>query len=88
MPLRLGLVVRTHGGHYYVRQDRGGAFGEIIDCRVRGRLKKERIDSDIVAVGDLVRWSALGDGRGVIEQVLPRRSALSRCVRTGTGYRR
>ena len=69
------LVVRTHGGHYYVRSD-----GDVIDCRVRGRLKKERVETDLVAVGDRVRWSRTGEGRGVIEEVLPRRSVFSRCA--------
>jgi len=70
-----GIVVRTHGGHYYVLSD-----GEITDCGVRGRLKRERIESDLVAIGDRVRWSPTEEERGIIERVLPRKSVLSRTV--------
>jgi ribosome biogenesis GTPase len=70
-----GLVVRCHGGHHYV-EDEGGA---LIDCLLRGRLKKRRATSDLVAIGDHVRWSSTAPGEGMIEEVLPRRSALSRC---------
>ena len=69
-----GIVVRSHGGHYYVRSDRA-----IIDCGVRGRLKKKRGQSDLIAVGDRVRCSSTEEGFGVIEEVLPRKSVLSRC---------
>lgn len=72
--LEEGTVVRAHGGHYYVQQG-----NEIVDCQMRGRMKKESAESDLVAVGDRVRWSRAPDGSGVIEEVLPRKSALSRC---------
>jgi ribosome biogenesis GTPase len=68
-----GVVVRAHGGHYYVQTGR-----QVIDCSLRGRLKKERARSDLVAVGDRVRWSITDEGQGIIEEVLPRRSVLSR----------
>ncbi|MBC7239531.1 MAG: hypothetical protein H5T71_05475, partial [Chloroflexi bacterium] len=42
-----GLVIRTHGGHYYVQ-----AGEAVVDCTLRGRLKKERIASDLVVIGD------------------------------------
>lgn len=77
-----GLVIRTHGGHYFVR-----AGDEIIDCTVRGRLKQRRGESDLLAIGDRVIWSHREvadaeeeEGRyGTIERVLPRKSVLSRC---------
>jgi ribosome biogenesis GTPase len=68
-----GVVVRAHGGHYYVQTKR-----RVIDCSLRGRLKKERARSDLVAVGDRVRWSTSEEGQGLIEEVLPRHSVLSR----------
>jgi ribosome biogenesis GTPase / thiamine phosphate phosphatase len=70
---REGLVVRVHGGHYYVKSD-----GEIIDCGIRGRVKQERAESDLVAIGDRVRWSPTEEGFGTIEEVLPRTAVLSR----------
>jgi ribosome biogenesis GTPase len=47
-------------------------------CHVRGRLKKERLYTDLVATGDVVRWKPTRPGKGVIEEVLPRKTQLSR----------
>mgnify|MGYP006298270873 CR=1 FL=1 len=71
--LREGLVVRTHGGHYYVQ-----ANDTVFDCGVRGRLKQRKTRRDLVVIGDRVRWSPTEEGRGVIEEILPRASKLSR----------
>lgn len=71
--LREGIVVRTHGGHYYVQEG-----DEIVDCAMRGRMKRRRSHSDLVVIGDRVRWSPAEPGFGVIEETLPRRSVLSR----------
>jgi len=67
------VVIRAHGGHYYVR-----AGSQVIDCSLRGRLKKERARSDLIAVGDRVHWQITEEGQGIIQDVLPRRSVLSR----------
>ena len=68
-----GIVIRTHGGHYYVQSG-----DEVIDCGLRGRLKRRKVASDLVALGDRVRWLPVEEGRGIIEEVLPRRAVLSR----------
>jgi ribosome biogenesis GTPase len=47
-------------------------------CDIRGRLKQERLYTDLIATGDRVRWRATRPGRGVIEEVLPRETQLSR----------
>jgi len=70
---REGIVVRSHGGHYYV--DTGN---EVVDCTMRGRVKQRRGESDLIAVGDRVRWSPIEEGGGIIEEVLPRHAVLSR----------
>jgi ribosome biogenesis GTPase len=57
---------------------------EIVTCFVRGRLKKERLYTDLVATGDRVRWRPTRLGRGVIEEILPRETQLSR-LRPGPG---
>jgi ribosome biogenesis GTPase len=75
MQLCEGRVVRVHGGHYYVQSGR-----ETVDCLIRGRLKRDRAQSDLVTVGDRARWTPTGDGTGIIEEVLPRTSVLSRSV--------
>jgi ribosome biogenesis GTPase len=48
-------------------------------CRFRKKLRRERTSSlKLAAVGDEVELADAGAGEGVIEQVLPRRSKLSR----------
>ena len=75
MQLCEGRVIRVHGGHYYVESESG-----TVDCLIRGRLKRKKAQSDLVTVGDRARWSPTGDGTGIIEEVLPRKSVLSRSV--------
>ena len=48
--------------------------GRPVVCLLRGRVRKE----GVVLVGDRVRVSLVGDGRGVIEGVFPRTSRLHR----------
>ncbi|MFO7916817.1 MAG: ribosome small subunit-dependent GTPase A [Anaerolineae bacterium] len=71
--MQQGLVVRTHGGHYYVQ-----ANDIVFDCSVRGRLKQRRSRRDLIVIGDRVRWSPTEEERGIIEEILPRRTKLSR----------
>ena len=77
--LSSGIVVKALGGHYYVRTS-----DATVDCGLRGRLKRSRLETDLVAVGDRVQFQHLANGLGVIEEILPRRTALSRkTVRLG-----
>jgi len=64
--------------------------GEQVVARVRGRLKKKRSESTIVAVGDRVTWQTLDDGGTVIESVHKRVRALARLkpLASGRGTRR
>jgi ribosome biogenesis GTPase len=71
-----GLVVRTHGGHYYVQT--ADREADLVDCGVRGRMKRDRQQADLVAIGDRVRYEITTEGAAVITEVLPRRSTLSR----------
>ena len=68
-----GLVVKTQGDRYTVHTPVG-----LFVSRLRGRLKKERQLTDLVAVGDRVSLSVIGEAAGVIEAVLPRERVLSR----------
>jgi ribosome biogenesis GTPase len=45
---------------------------------LRGKLKQERQDTDLVAIGDRVDLSVAADGTGVIERVHERTKVLSR----------
>jgi ribosome biogenesis GTPase len=69
-----GTVLRARSGFYTVRIDDGAQ----LECRLRGRVKQERGDSDLVVIGDRVAVAPLGDGEGMIESVEPRRSRFSR----------
>lgn len=65
-----GIIIKAYNSFYYVQQP-----NEVIMCTLRGRFKKERFS---LLVGDEVRFSLLADGKGVIEEILPRRSVLKR----------
>ena len=73
-PLIEGMVVENRGALFEVLVD-----GRIVRCLLRGKFKKGKQRKVApVAAGDRVRVAMLEPGRGVIEQVLPRDSGLSR----------
>ena len=74
MTTAAGLVLRARSGFYTVALDGGGH----VEARLRGRLKKERRDSDIAVIGDRVRVELLPDGTGAIEEVEPRTRRFGR----------
>ena len=68
--LAAGLICRVQSGE------------KRFECELRGKLRKFTTDErQKVVVGDEVLLSNLTDGRGVIEQVLDRKSELVRFVR-------
>jgi ribosome biogenesis GTPase len=71
---RFGTVLRARSGFYTVSLDEG----DLLECRLRGRVKQERGDSDLVVIGDRVEVASLPGGDGMIEAVEPRRSRFSR----------
>jgi ribosome biogenesis GTPase len=77
-----GLIVKAQSGFYTVQTDRGRFV-----CRLRGRLKKKRVATDLAAVGDRVAILALPDGTGAIEEILPRLRVLSRTAPSAGGRR-
>ena len=68
-----GLVVKTQSGFFTVETAEG-----LYVCQIRGRLKQQRKETDLVAIGDRVTISVNPDGSGQIEEVEERESALSR----------
>lgn len=75
-----GRVVRCQSGFFTIR------IGErIITCGIRGKLKRRKIQGDILAIGDEVAITVLQDGSGVIEEILPRHSQLVRLDPTPRG---
>jgi ribosome biogenesis GTPase len=74
-----GTVLRAQSGFFWVQTEAG-----LVECKLRGKLKRERRDTDIAVIGDEVEISIVGPGQGAVEAVLPRRSRLAR---RGSGSR-
>ena len=66
----IGIVIKATSSFYYVN-----SHDKIWTCKVRGRMKQSRYS---ICTGDEVEFAPVGDGRGAIESVLPRRSFLQR----------
>jgi len=82
-----GLIVKEQSGFYWVEATDGNTYM----CELRGKLKEAAQSSDIAAIGDRVSISLRRDEgtgvlTGVVEALSPRKSVLSRAVRT-TGKR-
>ncbi|HEU0113776.1 MAG TPA: GTPase RsgA, partial [Thermomicrobiales bacterium] len=73
-----GIVVRAYGKFFDVAPHDGG---QILLSTVRGGLKRERRKTDLVAVGDRVLVTDLGQGEGQIERVEPRVRTFGRLAR-------
>lgn len=83
---RLGIVLHARSGRHKVQPLPPPEQGHgMVTCRIRGRLKRERVLTDLIATGDYVHWRPTTPGRGIIEEVLPRETQLSR-RRPGPGH--
>ena len=69
-----GLVLRSRSGFYTVVTD----DGDLIEARLRGRVKRDRQASDLAVIGDRVRVERLPDGTGAIASIEARRGRFSR----------
>lgn len=74
----LGRVIRAHGLWFEVTLDDRRIT---LIATIRGALKRERRRTDLVAVGDRVWISDVGEGEAVIERIEPRKRSLSRLAR-------
>jgi ribosome biogenesis GTPase / thiamine phosphate phosphatase len=72
-----GIVTRAFGKFFLVQL----GDGRELLATIRGSLKRRRRGTDLVAVGDRVLVSDVGEGEGRIDAVLPRTRALSRLAR-------
>jgi ribosome biogenesis GTPase len=76
-PLRpgrvIGTVLRAQSGFFWVQTVDG-----VVECKLRGRLKRDRLDTDIAVIGDQVEISVVSPGQGAVEAVRPRRTRLAR----------
>jgi len=68
-----GQVIKARSGFFDVQTSEG-----VIQCRMRGRLKKVRQSADIAVVGDWVNISISPDGGASLESVEARRTLFSR----------
>ncbi|HLY36055.1 MAG TPA: ribosome small subunit-dependent GTPase A [Candidatus Limnocylindria bacterium] len=68
-----GTILRARSGFYTVLTD-GGTF----QCRLRGRVTRDRLTADPAVIGDRVAITAAQDGTGMIESVEDRHSRFSR----------
>ena len=64
-----GRIMKALSGFYYVKTD-----DALIECKARGRFRKERITP---LVGDWVELS-VENGKGMLEQILPRSNSFVR----------
>lgn len=65
-----GQIIKALSGFYYVKNQQG----KIIECRARGKFRKEHISP---LVGDFVEYSTEG-GRGMVEAIARRRNCFVR----------
>ncbi len=65
-----GVIMKALSGFYYVKTDEG-----ILECRARGKFRLGKLTP---LVGDRVIVESAGDGKGVLEQVLPRKNSFVR----------
>lgn len=66
--LKEGLVIKNYSGFYYVQDENGG----LLECKSRGKVK------ELILSGDNVEFTPLGEGRGIIEHIMPRQNELIR----------
>ena len=77
-----GLVVRSTAGFVDVMLDE-----QVVQCRIRGRLKNTPRTTDICVIGDQVQVASPDAHTHVVVEVLPRKTRFSR-LQPGRGPRR
>lgn len=68
-----GLVIKAQSGFFTVQTEVGPVVAQL-----RGRLTKERLETDVIALGDRVKVEILPDEGAIIEEVEERIRVLSR----------
>ncbi len=72
-PTTQGLVIRSTAGFVDVLID-----GQVVQCRIRGRLKNAPRRSDLCVIGDRVEVARADARTHVVVEVLPRKTRFSR----------
>lgn len=65
-----GTIFKAISGFFYVETENG-----TIECKARGRFRHENITP---LVGDIAKITVTGDGRGILDDLLPRKNAFIR----------
>ena len=68
-----GRVIKFYNSFFFVDIE-----GELLPCKLRGLMKRDKRSGSAVCPGDFVEVSKLDDGTGVIESVQPRKNMLKR----------
>jgi ribosome biogenesis GTPase len=68
-----GLVTKAQSGFFTVQTKEGPVVAQL-----RGRLTKEQLETDVIALGDRVKVEILPDKGAIIEEVEERKRVLSR----------
>ncbi len=66
-----GIILKALSGFYYV----DGRDGALTACRGRGKFRHQKL---IPLVGDRVRFTPLGEGAGILDEILPRKNQFQR----------
>ena len=66
-----GIILKALSGFYYV----DGGDGALTACRGRGKFRHQKL---IHLVGDRVRFTPLGEGAGILDEILPRKNQFQR----------
>ena len=69
----IGRVIKFYNSFFFIKVE-----NDLIPCKLRGIIKRDKKVGSAVCPGDFVEISKLKDGSGVIEKILPRKSLLSR----------
>ena len=65
-----GIILKALSGFYYVDDGHG-----VTSCRGRGKFRHEKLTP---LVGDRVRFTPLEDGKGALDEILPRKNEFQR----------
>ena len=69
-----GLVIRILGPLYEIEGE-----GKLYKCRLRGKFRNVKTQlANPIVVGDYVMFILEKNGKGIIEEILPRKTTLSR----------
>ncbi|MBN1231231.1 MAG: ribosome small subunit-dependent GTPase A [Anaerolineales bacterium] len=81
MDIKKGIVLRSQSGFFTIQMD----DGEEITAKIRGKLKRGRKTTDLIAVGDQVMVSFQKNSAPMIEEIEERKTAFIRNAPTSRG---